>query len=129
MIDSAKAVDMLIDSVVAPLVTQSEQTLHHAITELELIAGGLASGKWMDCLQKTSVWPDLVSVQTTSSKAGCQRHHHLRKAGPIDEDSRKPPMFAGFFGLGACGRADGARHRCCCQGQAHAFRPNDRAPH
>ena len=69
MIDSAKAVDMLIDSVVTPLVTQSDQALHHAITEVELIAGGLESGKWTDGLQKTSVWTDLVSVQATTSKA------------------------------------------------------------
>ena len=51
-IDSGKVVDMLIDT---PLVTESEQALHHAITELELIAGGLESGKWTDGLQKTSV--------------------------------------------------------------------------
>ena len=60
---------MLIDSVVTPVVTRSEQSLHHAITELELIACGRESGKWTDGLQKTSVWPDLVSVQATSSKA------------------------------------------------------------
>ena len=51
-IDSGKVVDMLIDT---PLVTESEQALHHAITELELITGGLESGKWTDGLQKTSV--------------------------------------------------------------------------
>ena len=74
MIDSAKAVDMLIDSVVTLLVTQSEQALRHAIHELLLIAGGLESGKGTDGMQKTSVWPDLVSVQ---AKQGCQRHQHL----------------------------------------------------
>ena len=41
MIVSAKAVDMLIDCVVTPLITQSEQALHHAITEMELIASVL----------------------------------------------------------------------------------------
>ena len=69
MIGSAKAVDMLIDSVVTSLVTQSEQALHHVITELELIAAGLDSGMWTDGLQKTSVWPDVVSAQATSSRA------------------------------------------------------------
>ena len=33
------------------------------------LAGGLESGKWMDGLEKTSVWPELLSVQATSSKA------------------------------------------------------------
>ena len=63
MIDSAEAVDVLNDSVVTPLVTQRE------ITELELIVGGMENSKWTDGLQKTSVWPDLVSVQATASKA------------------------------------------------------------
>ena len=127
MIDRSKAVHMLTDAVVTPLVTQSEQALHHAMTELELLACRLESGKWTDGLQKTSVWPDLVSVQATSSKA-VEGHHHLRQTGQFDEGSRKPPMFARFFWLGACGVADGARHRCCCQGQTHAFLRNDRAP-
>ena len=43
------------DSAVTPLVLQSEQALRHAITKLELIAGGLESGKWTDGLQKTSI--------------------------------------------------------------------------
>ena len=85
MIDTAKAVDMLFDSAVAPLVTQSEQALHRAITELEFIAGGLESGKWAHV------------------KRGCQRHHHLRQAGQVDEGSRTPPVFARFFWPGACG--------------------------
>ena len=69
IIVSAKAVDMLIDSVVTLLVAQSEQALHPAITELEHISSGMESGKWTDDLQKTSVWPDLVYVQATSNKA------------------------------------------------------------
>ena len=60
---------MPIDSCRHTLVNQSEQALHDAISELELIAGGLESGKWTDGLQKTTVWPDLVSVHSTSSMA------------------------------------------------------------
>ena len=56
---------MLIDSVVTLLVVQSEQALHPAITELELISIGMESGKWTDDLQKTSVWPALAHVQAT----------------------------------------------------------------
>ena len=62
VIASAKTVCMLIDSVVTPLVTKSEQALHYAITELELIAGGLESGKRTDGLQKT--WSDKLAKLT-----------------------------------------------------------------
>ena len=115
MVDSAKAVDMLIDSVVTPLVTQSEQALHHAITELELIAGGLESGTWTDGLQKTRVWQDVVSVQATPSKT-VNDTTISDKLDKLTKAQESHQCFGGLFWLGACGGADGARHRCCCHG-------------
>ena len=108
MSDSARAVDTPIDSVVTPLVTQSEQALRHAITELELIAGGKESGKWMDGSQSISVWPDLVSVQATSSKAvnDTTVSEQLAKLTKARESHQ-----CLLDSVGACEGADGARHR------------------
>ena len=113
MIDSAKAVDMPIDFVVTPLVTQNEQALHHAITELELIADGLESGTWTDGLQKTSVWTDLVSVQAKSSKA-VNVTTISEKLAQITKARDSHQCFLDSFG----------RRRWCAP-----HRSNDRAPH
>ena len=118
---------MLIDSVVTLLVAQSEQALHPAITVLEHISSGMESGKWTDDLQKTSVWPDLVYVQATSNKA----MNNTTISDKLSKKTKAQECHQCLLDL--CGLLEEAhmesRHRCCWQGQAHAFRPNDRAPH
>ena len=112
MIDSAKAVNMLMSSVVTPLVTQSEQALHH-----------LQIGKWTtDGLQKTSVRPDL-GFTPGHVKQGCQRQQHLRQAGQIDEGSRKPLCWLIF-----CGLVLAEAHMERATDVVAIGRPNDRAP-
>ena len=59
---------MLIDSFFTRVI-RSDQAYHRGITGLGPIAGGLESGKSTDGLQKPGAWPDVVSVQATSSKA------------------------------------------------------------
>ena len=84
MIVSAKAVDMLIDSVVTLLVAQSEQALKwHGERHVD---GRLAEDMR---LARFGLCPGHV-------KQGCEQHHHLRQAVQTDEGSGMPPMFAGF---------------------------------
>ena len=121
MIDFAKAFDILIFSVVTPLVTQSEQAFHHAITELELIAGGLGSGKWTDGLQKTSVWPDLVSVQATSSKAV----DDTTISDKLATLTNAQDCLLDSFGLVPAEAQMARASDVVAMGQTQAFQPND----
>ena len=72
MSDSAVAVNMLIDSVVTPLVTQSEQAIQHAITGERQVDGRLAEDQHLA----------RCSVGIGHVKPNSQRYNHLRQASP-----------------------------------------------
>ena len=64
---------MRLTLVVTPLVTQSEQALHPAITELELISSGMESGRRLAEDKRRA----RLGVGPGHMKQGYQQDHHL----------------------------------------------------